>query len=326
MLPGLEMVACPNLAVSPEVMQHIVRVESSANPYAIGVVGGQLVRQPSNLGEALATVQMLNAKGYNYSLGLSQVNRANLGRYGLDSYEKAFDRCANLSAGAHILADCYKSAGRDWGKAFSCYYSGNFTTGFREGYVQKVFASINASANKTRMQPQQAIALLTTSTPTAVAPNTIAPRTTQILQTEYAPGSSGYRVALRSLAIDKAASATVTAMAAALTRPPSATTSPPTDLADNASAGNGNRENQTSIQQAGAQTTTDPSSPRQQSVSVANAGAGTNNVFVPQVTGPDDPVDGIATTKSSEPFTPQTSEIANAAVTSGGQRDAAFVF
>ena len=91
MLPGMEMLACPNLAVSPEVMQHIVHVESSANPYAIGVVGGQLERQPKNLTEALATVQMLDAKGYDFSVGLAQVNRANLGRYGLDSYQKAFN-------------------------------------------------------------------------------------------------------------------------------------------------------------------------------------------------------------------------------------------
>ena len=102
MLPGMEMLACPNLAVSPEVMQHIVHVESSANPYAIGVVGGQLERQPKNLAEALATVQMLDASGYNFSVGLAQVNRANLGRYGLDSYQKAFSACANLSAGAQI--------------------------------------------------------------------------------------------------------------------------------------------------------------------------------------------------------------------------------
>lgn len=96
MLPGMEMLSCPNLAVSPEVMQHVVQVESGANPYAIGVVGGQLVRQPRTLGEALATAQMLETKGYNYSLGIAQVNRTNLRRYGLDSYQKAFTPCDNL--------------------------------------------------------------------------------------------------------------------------------------------------------------------------------------------------------------------------------------
>ena len=106
MLPGMEMLACPNLAVSPEIMRHVVHVESSANPYAIGVVGGQLEHQPGSLPEALATVRMLDAKGYNFSVGLAQVNRANLDRYGLDSYPKSFNACANLSAGAQILAGC----------------------------------------------------------------------------------------------------------------------------------------------------------------------------------------------------------------------------
>ncbi|MGH8050732.1 MAG: lytic transglycosylase domain-containing protein [Arenimonas sp.] len=142
MLPGLELLECQNMAVSMDVMQHVVRVESSHNPYAIGVVGGHLVRQPKNLSEALATVRMLETRGYNFSLGLAQVNRYNLGKYGLDSYEKAFQECPNLQAGSRILAECYKRLGGDWGKSFSCYYSGNSVTGFRHGYVQKVFASM----------------------------------------------------------------------------------------------------------------------------------------------------------------------------------------
>ena len=141
MLPGMEVMGCTGLAVPPAVMEHVVKVESSFNPYAIGVVGGRLARQPRNLAEALSTARMLEDRGYNFSLGLAQVNRYNLTRQGLDSYEKAFDVCPNLQAGSRILAECYSRSGNDWGKAFSCYYSGNFTTGYRHGYVQKVFAS-----------------------------------------------------------------------------------------------------------------------------------------------------------------------------------------
>ena len=141
MLPGMELMGCTGLAVPPTVMEHVVKVESSFNPYAIGVVGGRLVRQPRNLAEALSTARMLEHRGYNFSLGLAQVNRYNLTRHGLDSYEKAFDVCPNLQAGSRILAECYSRSDSDWGKAFSCYYSGNFTTGYRHGYVQKVFAS-----------------------------------------------------------------------------------------------------------------------------------------------------------------------------------------
>ena len=142
MLPGLELAACTNLAVPHQVMHHVARVESSFNPYAIGVVGGRLVRQPKSLGEAVSTAQMLEEKGYNFSLGISQVNRYNLSKYGLDSYEKAFQVCPNVSAGSRILAECYGRANSDWGKAFSCYYSGNFVTGYKHGYVQKIYASI----------------------------------------------------------------------------------------------------------------------------------------------------------------------------------------
>lgn len=144
MLPGIELTNCTGLAVPHEVMHHVVRVESSFNPYAIGVVGGRLVRQPKTLPEAVATVRMLEQRGYNFSIGVAQVNRYNLGKYGLDSYEKAFDVCPNLQAGSRILAECFQRS-QDWGKSFSCYYSGNFVTGFRHGYVQKIYASMRGS-------------------------------------------------------------------------------------------------------------------------------------------------------------------------------------
>lgn len=147
MVLGMELMSCPDLAVPLDVMHHVVRVESSRNQYAIGVVGGHLVRQPRNLPEALSTVRMLESRGYNFSIGLAQVNRYNLGKYGLDSYEKAFQVCPNLQAGSRILADCYSRSGGDWGKSFSCYYSGNFVTGYRHGYVQKIYASMRGTGS-----------------------------------------------------------------------------------------------------------------------------------------------------------------------------------
>ena len=141
MLPDMDVMKCGDLAVPMHVMQHVVRVESSFNRYAIGVAGGRLERQPHNLPEALATARMLRERGFNFSLGLAQINRDNLGKYHL-TLERAFDACPNLQAGTRILADCQARSGNDWGKALSCYYSGNFVSGFRDGYVQKVFASM----------------------------------------------------------------------------------------------------------------------------------------------------------------------------------------
>ncbi len=145
MLPDLALMNCQDLAVPAAVMQHVVHVESSFNPYAIGVVGAHLVRQPQSLSEAVSTARMLVNRGYNFSLGLAQVNRYNLAKYGLASYSQAFQACPNLQAGARILAQCMARSGNDWGKSFSCYYSGNFITGYQQGYVQKIYASMRGA-------------------------------------------------------------------------------------------------------------------------------------------------------------------------------------
>ncbi len=167
MVVDFDQLSCPDLAVSKSIIEHVVRIESSFNPYAIGVVGGRLERQPKNLFEAMATARMLEKRGYNFSLGLAQVNRYNLRKYGIHSYKNAFDACTNLIAGSRILAECQQRLG-DWGKAFSCYYSGNSVTGFKHGYVQKVFASINANSNQVD-DDLLAIAMIDNSTPAGAA-------------------------------------------------------------------------------------------------------------------------------------------------------------
>jgi type IV secretion system protein VirB1 len=135
--------------VNPTTLQALVKTESGFNPYAIGVVGGHLERQPRSAAEAIATVKALDARGVNFSMGLGQVNKVNLPSSGLN-YETVFDACANLQAGGNILADCYRRAAAKKGQgtdavyaAFSCYYSGNFTRGFQRdfrgtSYVQRV--------------------------------------------------------------------------------------------------------------------------------------------------------------------------------------------
>jgi type IV secretion system protein VirB1 len=143
--------------VAPQTMAAIVNVESGFNPYAIGVVGGRLARQPTSREEALATVSSLAAEGWNFSVGVAQVNRHNLPKYNV-TYEQAFDPCTNLRISSKILEDCYTRAVKRTPEpqtalhaAFSCYYSGNFTRGFkadavgRPSYVQKVMASADVT-------------------------------------------------------------------------------------------------------------------------------------------------------------------------------------
>jgi len=150
--------------VSPQTMAAIVHVESSYNPFAIGVVGGHLVRQPANLEEAIATVKALDAGGWNFSLGVAQVNKYNLPLYKV-GYEQAFDACTNLRIGSKILEDCYTRAAKTRNSqealqaAFSCYFSGNFKTGFRAGatgkpsYVQQVMASADKPTKAIQVVP-----------------------------------------------------------------------------------------------------------------------------------------------------------------------------
>ena len=136
--------------VAQDTARALIQVESAGNPFAIGVVGGALVRQPVSLPEALATVAALEAAGWNYSVGLGQINKRNFSRYGL-SPATAFKPCANLAAMQGILGECFSRASRRADRrpspqtalrdAFSCYYSGNFQTGHQHGYVGKVLAA-----------------------------------------------------------------------------------------------------------------------------------------------------------------------------------------
>ena len=138
--------------VHAETARALVSVESAFNPWAIGVVGGALVRQPRNRAEAFATARALRDAGWNFSVGLGQINVGNFDRLGL-TVESAFEPCANLAAMQTVLAECFDRASASTSsaadqmalrQALSCYYSGNFATGFRHGYVRKVLVAARA--------------------------------------------------------------------------------------------------------------------------------------------------------------------------------------
>jgi type IV secretion system protein VirB1 len=150
-LAALLMTCAP--LIQPGTAQALITAESGGNPYAIGVVAGSLVRQPVNLSEAVATARALEAAGRNFSVGLAQINKSNFSRHGM-TIESAFHPCANLQAMQAILGDCFARASvrsapqAALRQAFSCYYSGNFQTGFDHGYVSKVVAAWTAQHGK----------------------------------------------------------------------------------------------------------------------------------------------------------------------------------
>ncbi|KFX63317.1 lytic transglycosylase [Paraburkholderia fungorum] len=141
--------------ISLSTMAAIVRTESDFNPYAIGVVHGRLAHQPASEDEAVATVNALERGGWNFSVGLAQVNRSNWPAYGLGE-RSAFDPCRNLAAGAAILQGCFELARQararasidaqsDLRASLSCYASGDFSTGYRTGYVQRVVGNASVA-------------------------------------------------------------------------------------------------------------------------------------------------------------------------------------
>jgi type IV secretion system protein VirB1 len=146
----------------------LVRVESGFNPYAIGVVGAHLQSQPRSYAEAVATARALAARGYNFSVGLGQVNVRNLARVG-ESLVTIFEPCRNLRASSAILQQCFARSSahvaqatrtmdpqRALRDALSCYYSGNFQTGYRQGYVASILAGAYTNLRLARAQEARA--------------------------------------------------------------------------------------------------------------------------------------------------------------------------
>ena len=153
---ALAMACAP--AVHGGTAQALVAVESRFNPHAIGVVGGVLDRQPRNSAEALATANHLQATGWNFSVGLAQINVRNFERLGLTA-ATAFDPCQNLRAMQAVLGECFeRSLSRAppqaaLRQALSCYYSGNFVTGFRHGYVRRVASAVRPGRGASGVPP-----------------------------------------------------------------------------------------------------------------------------------------------------------------------------
>jgi type IV secretion system protein VirB1 len=145
-------------AVHASTAQALITVESGFNPYAIGVVGGVLDRQPRNRAEALATADHLQAAGWNFSVGLAQINARNFERLGLTT-ATALDPCQNLRAMQAVLGECFERSGQGvepqtaLRQALSCYYSGNFVTGFRHGYVQRVASAVPSGRRASGVPP-----------------------------------------------------------------------------------------------------------------------------------------------------------------------------
>ncbi|HBV4265978.1 TPA: lytic transglycosylase domain-containing protein [Klebsiella pneumoniae] len=142
--------------VHPLTVGYLVSHESRNNPYAINVnvpkgTKSPLARQPRSLDEAVKTAKWLTANGYNFDVGLGQINSANFQKLNVSSSD-LFDSCKNLSASQSVLMYCYQLALKDYAPgqpalrhALSCYNTGSLTAGFKNGYVSLVVAQTGQS-------------------------------------------------------------------------------------------------------------------------------------------------------------------------------------
>ncbi|MFA0210208.1 transglycosylase SLT domain-containing protein [Vibrio artabrorum] len=120
--------------VNPQVIETIIEIESARLPFALAVVGGR-VKQPKSESDAYQILDALRSAGKSVSAGLMQINTQHF-----DVGTAIFDPCTNIGFGARLLKDChdrvkshYQGASyQEWlERTASCYFSGNFTTGYR---------------------------------------------------------------------------------------------------------------------------------------------------------------------------------------------------
>lgn len=133
----------PSVAVST--MRAIIQTESRGNALAIGLNHGKRLLYPAkNLQQATNWVNYLEQHNYDFDIGLGQINIRNVHKYGYLASEM-LDPCKNLIVASMILRQNYslaksKSLTQQEAlyKAISAYNTGNYRSGFRNGYVQKV--------------------------------------------------------------------------------------------------------------------------------------------------------------------------------------------
>ena len=135
---------CPN--VSSTTMLAIIKTESNFNPLALNLNDKRkhLSYPATNLKQATAWAQYLERHGYNFDVGLGQINIKNIHKYGYHA-EDLLEPCLNLKVAGYILQQNYINAKSSSNNsksalymAISAYNTGNYRAGFSNGYVSRV--------------------------------------------------------------------------------------------------------------------------------------------------------------------------------------------
>lgn len=144
----LNMILICSPLIHHDTMNALVATESSYNPYSISIVNGKsLKKQPTTKADAIAILNDLDENNINYSVGIGQINKINFKKYNITGID-LLEPCLNLSIAQDILKECYKnSPNLNVYEALSCYYSGNYQSGFKiekigNSYIDRIINNI----------------------------------------------------------------------------------------------------------------------------------------------------------------------------------------
>ena len=149
MIPLPFIAACAPANVAPQTVAAIIKVESGGDPLVLHInagADGVLIR-PTGIANALSIVKRATSAGSSVDIGLMQVNTSNVGKLGY-TIAQMFDPCTNIKAGATILSADYDGAlgvapagQKALQAALSAYNTGNYHSGFINGYVAHYYGA-----------------------------------------------------------------------------------------------------------------------------------------------------------------------------------------
>lgn len=137
---------CSDPYAHSSVIKAIVKVESGGDPWAINInkKGVRLLAKPKTREQAQAWINWFVKNSYNIDIGIAQINIKNIQKMKLNPSD-LLDPCLNLKVAGQILLSNYKNSAKQAKNsddavrlAISAYNTGNFRSGFDNGYVNKV--------------------------------------------------------------------------------------------------------------------------------------------------------------------------------------------
>ena len=154
MIPLPFIAACAPANVAPQTIAAIIKVESGGDPLVLHINAGAngILIHPIGIANALSIVKRATSAGSSVDIGLMQVNTSNVGKLGY-TIEQMFDPCMNIRAGATILSADYDGAlgvapagQKALQAALSAYNTGNYRSGFSNGYVAHYYGAAAGTA------------------------------------------------------------------------------------------------------------------------------------------------------------------------------------